>query len=196
MSKIRPKRLASHRKTCRICKDSKTLDEFKLDKNGGHRTWMCLGCEPKYAEHFKAKCRERSKKSRAIHGSGYVPNPEAAMRYRATAIAKHGAAEFKRRLSERSRRHLRKLREALLDKYGRVCKRCGHTDARVLQIDHVHGGGSLDRRSKDRHKYYRTIIADTTGEFQLLCANCNWLKRLEHAHERGGLAYDPAKHRI
>jgi hypothetical protein len=44
-----------------------------------------------------------------------------------------------------------------------------------LQVDHVYGGG---RREKEKGaSLLRKVLRDTTGAYQLLCSNCNWLKR-------------------
>ena len=32
-------------------------------------------------------------------------------------------------------------------------------------------------------KIYKLVLSDTTGRFQLLCANCNWIKRLEQKED-------------
>ncbi len=77
-----------------------------------------------------------------------------------------------------------KARQAVLDKFGRVCNKCGFTDERALQIDHVHGGGRAERNGKRQTTtvmaFLRRVLADRDGEFQLLCANCNWIKRDEN----------------
>ena len=76
----------------------------------------------------------------------------------------------------RKRRELkRKAFEAL---GGAVCARCGFEDVRALQFDHIHGGGN-QQRSKNMSTQYAYIIAHT-DEFQVLCANCNWIKRDEN----------------
>lgn len=64
----------------------------------------------------------------------------------------------------------------------------GMSDIRCLQIDHIHGGGKQQRRKYKGHQdrgshYYRDILVKIKGgskEFQLLCANCNWIKRCEN----------------
>jgi hypothetical protein len=71
------------------------------------------------------------------------------------------------------------LRGKIFDKLGHSCRRCGFADKRALQIDHVHGGGKGESRRGGW--FYRKVLADTSGAFQILCANCNWIKR----HENG-----------
>jgi len=85
----------------------------------------------------------------------------------------------------------RKLRKDGIIKLGGRCssKTCGWvnedgtrgcTDFRVLQFDHVNGGGTQERK---KTPYYeglcKDVLADTTGKFQLLCVNCNWIKAFE-----------------
>ena len=57
---------------------------------------------------------------------------------------------------------------------------CGHTDPRVLQVDHLHGGGSAHRKKIGASPITLfKAIKENPDQFQLLCANCNWVKRAE-----------------
>ena len=52
---------------------------------------------------------------------------------------------------------------------------------RVLVIDHVEGGGKQDRaRFKGPNAFYRHVM-EHPAAYQLLCHNCNHLKRIERA---------------
>lgn len=74
----------------------------------------------------------------------------------------------------------RKIRTAVVHKLGRVCKKCGYSDARALQIDHVHGDG-IKERDKRKTVYARIMRGEVdVSRYQLLCANCNWIKRWEN----------------
>lgn len=78
--------------------------------------------------------------------------------------------------------HRRKLRLAVLAKFGNKCAICGFDNPRALQIDHVFGDGKADRKAYSNGatpKYLRKILEDTSGMYQLLCANCNILKYWE-----------------
>lgn len=74
------------------------------------------------------------------------------------------------------------LKKDILSKYGNKCNKCGFEDWRALQVDHVNGGGSARRNQTNRnwHKFYREVLNDKAREYQLLCANCNWIKRYEN----------------
>ena len=65
------------------------------------------------------------------------------------------------------------------NKLGGKCIKCGFSDQRALQIDHINGGGNKDKLRHERDKYYRKIYESKFNEYQLLCANCNWIKRYE-----------------
>jgi len=71
-------------------------------------------------------------------------------------------------------------RVKLLELFGGKCVRCGFSDPRALQIDHVHGGGAEHRRRVAWSVMYREMAAEVgSGKYQLLCANCNCIKRYE-----------------
>lgn len=61
---------------------------------------------------------------------------------------------------------------------GTECARCGIDDVRILCIDHINGGGSKERKGLAPSAYYK-LIASSPERYQLLCWNCNHLKRLE-----------------
>ncbi|GEM_PF-4651096 len=59
----------------------------------------------------------------------------------------------------------------------------GCTDPRCLQIDHKHGGGyRANRKAGGNFNHLKEILRtpDVHEHYQLLCANCNWIKRHEN----------------
>lgn len=90
---------------------------------------------------------------------------------------------------ERKKAYERELynieREKILEALGRVCKWCEFSDPRALQIDHVFGDGYIDKKNGSRghnYRYYRRLMAEPNflERYQLLCANCNQIKRVEN----------------
>lgn len=70
----------------------------------------------------------------------------------------------------------RLLRDKVVELLGRVCNNCGFSDDSVLQIDHVHGKSG--RKEPSGARMYAKILRDNaTQSYQLLCPNCNWIKR-------------------
>lgn len=65
---------------------------------------------------------------------------------------------------------------------GFECVRCGCSDSRVLEFDHVSDTGNVDRKTLglSQDKLVRQISkGNYRGLIQLLCANCHHIKSLE-----------------
>ena len=110
-----------------------------------------------------------------------------ARKYRAATVT---TDEMRRQGAERMREWNAKWKADAHAILGGICKRCGFADSRALQIDHVHGDGFTEKKERRRlgsmgayHK--RVVDAASSGRYQLLCANCNWIKRAENG-EHGG----------
>lgn len=75
-------------------------------------------------------------------------------------------------------------RNAALEAFGNKCNKCGFADKRALQIDHVSGNGNKERKETiNVATFYRNVLKsflDNENKYQLLCANCNWIKRYEN----------------
>jgi RNase P subunit RPR2 len=104
--------------------------------------------------------------------------------------------EFRRTLRKTSKIRRSELRLEIIHLLGNRCSNpnCavigGMTDIRALQIDHVNGGRSKERRGRAGadEMYYKHILEQIKAgskDYQLLCANCNWIKRYEK-NEVGG----------
>jgi len=59
---------------------------------------------------------------------------------------------------------------------GNKCASCGCKDRRILQFDHLKDNGYLQRKQLGPRSMLLYILKHPE-EFQLLCANCNWIKR-------------------
>lgn len=78
----------------------------------------------------------------------------------------------------------KKVRDEVVQKLGGKCP-CGFADPRALQIDHIHGGGNDDRRKfGGRWRLFYEYVADNPAKFQILCSNCNAIKRIENSEHR------------
>lgn len=87
--------------------------------------------------------------------------------------------------AELRRKKINLLKHEIFILLGNKCQRCGFNDARAFQIDHVKGDGCKEMMSLQRKnivRYYRKVlesIKNGENKYQLLCANCNWIKRVE-----------------
>ena len=93
------------------------------------------------------------------------------------------AKENKDKINRWERRYRHRIRRELLLLLGNKCIRCGIDDWRTLQIDHINGGGRQDIAKFSSNISYlkavRVSVENKEGKYQLLCANCNQIKRIE-----------------
>lgn len=79
--------------------------------------------------------------------------------------------------------YTQRRRSACITLLGSKCKKCGFDDIRALQVDHVNGGGTKEIRKLGGGAYWNRVIKsvlNNENKYQLLCANCNWIKRFEN----------------
>jgi len=81
----------------------------------------------------------------------------------------------------------RQKRVEVLEKLGGKCVECGFSDHRALHVDHVNNDGYEDRKKlKSVYQRYMAVMNDTENKYQLLCANCNFIKKYEVYIEKYG----------
>jgi len=90
------------------------------------------------------------------------------------------------RAAQQVQRHNQEIRKKALERLGGKCVRCGFSDIRALQIDHVNGGGAKELQTIGSYGIMFRILKGNTSDYQLLCANCNWIKRVEKKEVRNG----------
>ena len=86
---------------------------------------------------------------------------------------------------ERNARVYRELRAQVLKAHGGQCERCGFKDPRALQFDHIQGGGVKQSKELNWKKRLDWMIENPT-KIQILCANCNWIKKAENGEQPPG----------
>jgi len=63
---------------------------------------------------------------------------------------------------------------------GYTCQSCGFDDPRAQQIDHIENDGYQRRKDGELGQaLYRRVVKTEGKGFQVLCANCNWIKKAE-----------------
>ena len=127
----------------------------------------------------------RSHEYQRIWARVHSKNPD----YFRTFDAKEYRRNYYRQPEVKSRvsKKVQELRGTLLEVLGGKCNHCGFTDSRALQFDHIHGDGSKSRKESGNHRnresYYRMLLQNpeyTLSNIQILCANCNWIKRFDN----------------
>lgn len=94
--------------------------------------------------------------------------------------------------NEDSRQVRLRRRAKVVAALGGKCVECGYDkDIRALQLDHVNGGGGLERRSGLSNILVERAIlrGERLNEIQLLCANCNLIKSFDSGERIGTREY-------
>ena len=87
----------------------------------------------------------------------------------------------RKKCNEIFKKYATKLRRDVIKGYGGKCVKCGFNDKRALQIDHVNGGGTKERKLLSNHQIFLRIKKENfPTQYQILCANCNSIKRIEN----------------
>lgn len=148
--------IATH-KTCKVCKESFPTEKFFRYANG----YLYPYCSP---------CRSALAKKWRFNNPGKLK----------ASLAYHSEKRKEYRKDWRQER-----RQKVIELLGSICVKCGFSDARALQIDHVNGGGNRERIELGSNPaLYSKILKQGTSGYQLLCANCNWIKRSEKQEYR------------
>lgn len=136
----------------------------------------------KEAVRLKQKKYEAANKEKiSVTKKVWRQRPEVALDIRIRSLKRyHDSPEYRKRSLELSAERRKKHRSEIVKLLGGCCQKCGFTDARALQVDHVNGGGRKEFREKPnlvKAKVYLDHIKKNRHHYQMLCANCNWIKR-------------------
>ncbi len=85
------------------------------------------------------------------------------------------------KLKQHSEKYRLRRRDEAMDYLGgRVCT-CGYSDVRALTIDHINGleGNPRQQGIKIHNEILNMTETDAREKYQVLCWNCNWIKRME-----------------
>jgi len=137
----------------------------------------------KWREQNKEKDRERSRRFYAQH--------KEERRLQAKIYRNTNRDKFREQV--RNSHHIRrfKLRNEVINLLGSKCANCGYSsNIHALQIDHINGKGREDRRQfkGSQERFYNYVIEyikqGQNNKYQILCANCNAIKRIENKEHR------------
>jgi hypothetical protein len=72
---------------------------------------------------------------------------------------------------------------------GIKCKSCGCKDYKILEFDHIHGDGTIDRKRLRNMKvkfvaYYLMHIEQARRKLQVLCSPCHRLKHGDYKKKK------------
>lgn len=158
----------------------------------------CYGFGVKYIKkEYQKKYRQDHKEQLREYRKKYYREHKEQIREQKRIYYQEHNEYFKEKTREYSQKHKDERREFMrewrkkyyqdikmkvLEKLGGKCSNpnClvpnGCKDIRCLQIDHVHNDGAKERKEFNNVAILKKVLADTNGNYQLFCANCNWIK--------------------
>jgi len=150
----------------KICKCSESCVQRRLKKQNLNITRMCQYCGKEFLiglRHSKIYCSDRCR-DRAGAGVWAKRHP---LKYKIIAT------QVKIRRNKR-----------VIQKLGGKCARCGKTDWRILQINHINGNGRKERARLGKKIYTNILKGKDMDKYNLLCANCNILYEYDRGKRR------------
>ena len=141
----------------------------------------CLECKrKKYKEYFlknKEKINKKNREYNRKHKAELAKKShEWYMKNRGVILEK--TSEYKKKKNN-------ELRMTVMKRLGGVeCVWCGEDNFWVLSIDHINNDGCKERREKKRtsvqmwHRMLELTDEKLNKKYQVLCRNCNWMKRM------------------
>ena len=181
--------------TCTRCKKQFNLGLYRynerIKRNPNYQPFCSRKCLPEFIpkninEKYCSKCKQAKPKSDFYQDKGRLDKLTVYCitchnKMREIAMAKN--PEYRSKYHKKMRAMRKSKLMTLLG--GAICKRCGFSDIRALQFDHIHGTGKQDKtrfkRQLDKFmNYYIDRPVKARQTLQVLCANCNWIKRSEN----------------
>lgn len=144
--------MENSKKVCIECKELKEPEEFYSPN------W-CKDCRRKYAREYIKKRRkdpEYKKKSDEWAANWRINNKE--------------------KYLETAKNRLRRMKENIINHYGKACACCGESRYEFLSIDHINKDGAKQRRENPKKgaEFYKWIIdSGYPKDLRILCYNCN-----------------------
>ena len=121
-------------------------------------------------------------KEKTCKDCGHINGHHSDRAYRELMIlrAKRGRQKYRATIEK----YRRNLKQDALNAYGGKCACCGVDNYEFMAIDHINGGGNKHRKENKTGsglQFYRWLKKNKYPKgFQILCANCNWIKRFEN----------------
>jgi hypothetical protein len=167
----------STKELCRKC--GVVLTEENMTK---HATWkLCKNCYRSYKREWYSKNKEK----KLEYWKRYRENNLDKIREKRKREWKKikSSPSLLKKHREKVKKQRWELKLEVLKHYSPElkCARCGFNDVRALSIDHINGGGSRHIKKIGASKFYRWLKKNNyPSGFQVLCMNCQFIKRYEN----------------
>ena len=166
-------------KKCDICKQELSLELFgknRRNKNGLHTT--CKSCKKILDKKYRENNVFKVKNTKHLH---YLKNKDHVIKRVNDYISNNRIKHNEWATIARQR-----LKSEVFSYYGKgqiKCNCCEEKELHLLTIDHINGGGNKHREQEGIKTGYSTYSwlkkNNFPEEFQVLCWNCQYIKRQE-----------------
>jgi len=163
-------------KTCNICRQTKPISDFSFVKNRNRHMNYCKSCNN---EKFKSYRKRKSYKD-------YRKKYQQTKKYKEVAKKCKRQGHAKKAHRERMRECRKMMKGEIMLHYGKGqirCCKCGFDNIKALSIDHISGGGTKHRKALkvSGMQFYNWLRKnDYPAGFQVLCMNCQFIKRVDN----------------
>lgn len=173
---------------CTRCRESKPLSEMTVRSKRG-REKLCHACQLAYYRKYRSENREKDNAAKADWLSRNKDKVRAqGIARRKEKIAAMSAPEldaFRKSQNNKAKQQSDAIKATVFEAYGGwVCACCGETERNFLTIDHMRNNGNkLRKEGVHGHgtKFYRWLVrVKFPTDFQVLCMNCNFGKRMNN----------------
>jgi hypothetical protein len=158
---------ASRDLKCFGCSQLKAKRHFTA-KQAASKKPLCKVCSQNRVSILSSSKKQKTKKRGSIVTTKYGIKPN---KTKQNKSKQYCATNYNKKYSE--------VKEKVFQMFGSKCKRCKETDKRVLQLDHINGGGTKERKKTNSLNRYVRALKDPS-KYQMLCANCNIIKKHEN----------------
>ncbi len=156
---------------CPDCLENKPQDAFPVGGKGILvRRKCCHECYLKRRRECWKRCdakRNEQRRAKWASDANYrTANKLACTNYRERNLET---------IAARNRERNRLTRHTVIANYGGKCACCSETTIEFLVVDHINGGGNVERKTLSPNGVYRKLLkADCVLEgYRILCHNCN-----------------------
>jgi|SRR5215203_5774288 len=165
-------------RVCYVCNTSTTLQWRRYGDEKQY--YICTNCH--HQIYYKDHCKQK-----ILYSKFYQQNNKEKQYQYVKTWRNKNKDKIHIQLSEKLKGNhnswRKKQRMWLLELLGNKCIRCGFMDSRALQLDHINDDGYADKKLMKHHHsilaYYYHNPEEAKQKLQIMCANCNWIKRYE-----------------
>lgn len=161
-----------NKKACYICKEIKPCGSF-YNCDAANKHEICRACHRQVHKGFNDEKERETLREKALATLVHISKDKEPIKGR---YRKYNKKKYKEDYDAK--------REACFKLLGNKCAMCRNKDRDVLQIDHVYGGGSQERKRTNSISRCNKVLK-TPEKYQILCANCNIKKKKEEERRNG-----------